>query len=299
MREIDLNRIQLFREVVLAGSFSRAAAKLRMPKSRVSRHIASLEHALGVQLIYRTTRQFRLTQTGTDLFQKTAPLLSELENTVDQVSTGSEEIAGLIKVTVPEDVGCELMGQISHDFMTLYPKIEIGLHASNQIVDLVKDAIDVALRIGPARDSSMIRKKIGNVGMIFVASPEFVERHGAITRVEQLEALPHLAFSSPGQRKHTVRVSNGREVRSLRLEAAFSCNNFFVLRTMAMRGSGFARMPAFLAREAIAAGSLVPVAKEWTVETNPVQILIPQQKEVPLRIRAFVDFLAKGLAPAL
>lgn len=297
--ELNLNRLQLFREVVLAGSFSKAAARLRMPKSRVSRHIAQLEHDLGVQLIYRTTRQFRLTQAGTDLFQKTAPLLGELREAVNQISEGSEEVAGLLKVTVPEDIGCELMASICADFLRLYPKVEIGLHASNAIVDLVKDSIDIAVRIGPARDSTMVRRKIGQVGLILVASPAFLERHGHVTRLEQLEGLPHLGFSAPGQRKHVVRMTNGRETRALKLDAPFSCNNFFVLRRMALEGVGFTRMPAFLAAEGLASGTLVHLLKEWTVETNPVLILTPPQKEVPLRIRAFVDFLVKRLSPVL
>ncbi|MGZ6265206.1 MAG: LysR family transcriptional regulator, partial [Bdellovibrionota bacterium] len=209
-QELDLNRIELFREVVLAGSFSKAAARLSMPKSRVSRHIAALEHDLGIALIYRTTRQFRLTQAGTDLFQRTAPLLKELQSTLEQVSSGAEEIAGLIKVTVPEDIGSELIGRICHDFLSLYPRVEIGVQASNQIVDLVKDSIDVAVRIGPARDSSMIRRKIGNVGLILVASPEFLSRNGTPLRLEQIEKLPFLSFGSIGQSRQTLKMTNGR-----------------------------------------------------------------------------------------
>lgn len=299
IESLDLNRVQLFREVVVAGSFSKAAARLRMPKSRVSRQIAALEHDLGVQLIYRTTRQFRLTQTGNDLFQKTAPLLEDLRSSLEQVSSLSEEVAGLIKVTVPEDVGAELMAGICHDFMTLYPKVEIGLHAANQVVDLVKEGIDVAVRIGPSRDSSLVGRRIGNVGLILVASPDFVARNGPISRLEDLERVPHLAFSQPGVRRHTLRVTNGKEIRSLKLEAAFSCNNFFTLRGMALEGMGFARVPAFIAKEAIERGELTHLFREWTVEKNPVMLLYPQQKEVPARIRAFVAFLAERLQPAL
>jgi LysR family transcriptional regulator for bpeEF and oprC len=296
---LDLNRVQLFREVVLAGSFSKAAARMRMPKSRVSRTIAALEHELGVQLIYRTTRQFRLTQTGNELFQKTAPLIEELRSSLIQVSSQSEEISGMIKISVSEDVGSELMAKICADFMKTYPKVEIGLHAANQLVNLVKDSIDIAVRMGPSRDSSMMQRKIGSVGLILVASPGFLERSGGVTRLEQLEALPHLAFSPPGIRRHTLRLSNGKETRSLRMEAAFSCNNFFTLRGMALEGMGVARIPAFLAKEQIELGSLVHLFKDWTLEKNPVLLLTPQQKEQPARIRAFLDFLAARIPPLL
>ncbi len=183
--------------------------------------------------------------------------------------------------------------------MRMYPKVEIGLHAANQIVNLVKDSIDVAIRIGPSKDSTMVGRRIGSVGLILLASPGFLERHGDISRLEQLEALPHLAFSAPGTRRHTLRVSNGRENRTLKLEASFSCNNFFTLRGMAKQGMGFTRLPAFLAQECLNDGSLVHLFKDWTVEKNPVQLLVPQQKEVPARIRVFLDFLALRLSPLL
>lgn len=296
---LDLNRVQLFREVVVAGSFSKAASRLHTPKSRVSRQIAALERQIGVQLIYRTTRQFRLTQAGNELFQKTSPLIEELRSSLEQVSSLSEEVAGLIKVTVPEDVGAELMASICHDFMTLYPKVEIGLHAANQIVDLVKESMDIALRIGPSRDSSMVSRRVGSVGLILVASPDFLARNGGASRIEDLERLPHLAFSSPGTRRHTLRLTNGKETRTVKVEAAFSCNNFFTLRGMAKEGMGFARIPAFIAKESIERGELTHLFRDWTVEKNPVMILYPQQKEVPARIRAFVDFLSQRLSPVL
>jgi LysR family transcriptional regulator for bpeEF and oprC len=295
----DLNRIELFREVVLAGSFSRAATRLRMPKSRVSRHIASLESALGVPLIYRTTRQFRLTQAGTELFQKTAPLLSELNTTLEALRTGAEEVAGLIRVTVPEDIGVELLGPLCREFLALYPKVELAVHASNQLVDLVREQIDVAVRIGPARDSTMTRKLIGHVRLIFVAAPELLSRFGPATTLAQLEKLPFLSFSPLGQNRITLDVSNTKEKRKLRLRASFGSNNFFVLRSMARAGTGFAPLPAFLARDDLRQGTLVQLAGEWQLESSPVQILLPKQRATPPKIRAFVEFLAERLAPRL
>lgn len=302
LERVDLNRLQVFKEVVLTGSFSRAAAKLRQPKSRISRHIAALEDELGVQLIFRTTRQFQLTQAGNELFQKATPLLNELANALEEVSLESDEVKGLLRVTVPEDVGTQLMGEWCAEFMSLYPKVQIGLHASNQIVDLVKDSIDVAIRMGRTKDSTMIQKKIGVLETVFVASPEFLKRAGGVARLERpdrLEELPFLAFSHPGQRLHTARVTNGKENRSLRLTSAFSSNNFFVLRAMALSGAGFTWLPAFLAREHLNSGALVRLVREWRFESTPVSILMPHQKETPLRVRKFIDFVTLRLQQSL
>lgn len=292
---VDLNKLRVFKEVVLTGSFSKAAAKLRQPKSRISRHIASLEHELGVQLIFRTTRQFQLTQAGNELFQKATPLLNELANALEEVSLDSDEVKGLLRITVPEDVGTELMGNWCAEFMSLYPKVQIGLHASNQIVDLVKESIDVAIRMGRTKDSTMIQKKIGTLETVFVASPDFLKRAGGIARLDHLENLPFLAFSNPGQKLHTARVSNGKETRSLRLSSAFSSNNFFVLRSMALNGAGFTWLPAFLARDHLNDGALVQLFREWRFDSTPVSILMPHQKETPLRVRKFIDFVTLRL----
>jgi LysR family transcriptional regulator for bpeEF and oprC len=295
----DLNKLQVFREVVLAGSFSKAALQLKQPKSRVSRNIALLEKELGVQLIYRTTRQFQLTQAGKELFQKAAPLLNELNNTLEQMSTEGDEISGSLRVTVSEDIGVELIGKLCHEFMTLFPKVHIGVLASNQYVDLVKESVDVAVRIGKAKDSTMIQKKVGTVDLIFVMSPDLLNRRGNLNKLEELEALPFLAFTPGDLKRYSVKVSNGKETRNLKLSTCFASNNFFALRQMAVLGSGLTLLPAFLARDLISDGSLVQVFKEWAIEGSPVQILMPHQKETPKRIRKFVEFLAPRLSQYL
>lgn len=119
------------------------------------------------------------------------------------------------------------------------------------------------------------------------------------SKPEQLETLPYLSFFPLGQRRISLPITNGRERKALRLTARLSCNNFFVLRSMAVAGSGFTAIPAFLAREGFAAGTLVPIVKDWTLETSPVQILVPRQRELPPKIRAFVEFLAERLSPVL
>lgn len=292
---VDLSGLQIFREVVQAGSFSKAALILKQPKSRVSRHIARLEKELGVQLIYRTTRQFQLTQAGQDLFRRTLPLLSELNSTWEDLSAASDEVSGPIRVTVPEDISSEFMGRLCREFMTLYPKVQIGVWSSNVTIDLVRESVDVAIRIGKVKDSTMIQKKIGEVDLIFVASPEFVARNGEVARIDRVEEIPFLAFSPAELKRYSVKVTNGREKRTLRLRTTFASNNFFTLRQMALHGGGFALISKFLAREYIARGELVHVLREWATEPVPIQILIPHQKEAPIRVRKFVEFAAARL----
>lgn len=295
---VDLNRLKIFKEVVLAGSFSKAAAKLHQPKSRVSRQMQALETELGVQLVYRTTRQFQLTPAGLELFQRTQPLLAELQGTLELVATAAEEVSGPLRVTVPEDIGVELMGDICHEFLLTYPKVAMEVQVTNQVVDLVRDSFDVGLRFGKMRDSTLLHRKLGAIHLLFVISPDLAQRHG-VTKLADLEKLPYLAFGALTPRRRVERVTNSRETRALNLETAFASSNFFVLRDMAIRGAGLTMLPPFVARAAIDAGKLIPVFKEWQTEGAALQVVMPHQKEVPMRITRFIEFLARKLASSL
>ena len=297
--EVDLNRLEIFREVVLAGSFSKAALRLHQPKSRISRNIAALEREMGVSLIYRTTRQFQLTQAGSELFRGTSPLLHEVKEIVARMTEGSDELTGSLKVTVPEDIGVELMGALCQEFRRLHPKVHIELHVTNRVVDLVRDSVDIAIRVGPSSDSSMIQKRIGAAKLILVMGPGFRERHGGVVRLDDLESLPYLAFTPLNVRGPNLKLFSGRESRTFKLKPSFSSNNFFVLKSMAMQNAGFTVMPGFLAQEPIREGRLVHLLKDWSPEVVDVKALMPQQKEVPMKVRKFIDLMVERLSVQL
>ena len=295
-KEVDLNKLRIFREVALAGSFSQAALNLKWPKSRISRVVSSLEKDLGTQLIYRTTRQFHLTDAGNELFKRISPLMVELKNSLESISAENNEISQFIKITAPEDVATELLGKICHDFIEKNPKVEIGLNASNSVIDLVKESIDIAIRVGRVKDSSMIQKKIGNIERVLVMSPNLFNRYHP-KRLEDLAAIPFLAFDDSNLKSYKIRLTNGKEVRTMKVKPSFGSNNFFVLRSMALQDNGLALIPEFLAKNYIKEGKLVQVCPSWKAEGLPIQILLPQQKEIPKKIRALVNFMAEKLNP--
>lgn len=293
--DIDLNRLRIFKEVVQAGSFSKAALNLRQPKSRISRHISTLEQDLGIQLIYRTTRQFQLTAAGSELFLQASPLLNQLRNTLDQVRSGSEELSGSIRLSVPDDIGLSLMGEVCREFLELHPEIRIDLHVGNMLVDLIRDSFDLVVRIGKVRDSTMIQKKLGSVGLAFVASPSLMQAYPKMIDFQDLKAIPFLAFSSQNTPSLLIKIRKDGKTQNLPLNPIFSSNNFFILRELALAAVGFAALPPFIAKDFIKAGSLMPLLPDWQTDGGPIQILMPQQKEVPLRIKRFVEFLSERL----
>ncbi len=294
---IDLNRMQIFKQVVAAGSFSKAAALLHQPKSRVSRNISALERELGVQLIYRTTRQFRLTDAGRELYNRSLAPLNELSLILENVSSVPDELAGLMRLTAPEDLGVTLLADVCRAFTEIHPRVHVDLHLTGEVLDLVKESIDVAIRIGRLKDSSLLQKKIGKVRTALFMSPALRQRSGTMTRIEDLETVPFLAFINSQRGRLKIELSNGKSRRSLKVNTVFTTNNHLVLRAMAVQGVGMAMLPLFLAQEELRQGALVQVFNDWSSEEVPIQAVIPQQKEISPRVKRFMEFAAAQLAP--
>ena len=271
---VDLNRMQIFKQVVALGSFSKAATVLHQPKSRISRNISSLERELGVQLIYRTTRQFRLTEAGKDLYNRSVSPLNELAFALENINRFSDQLSGKLHVTAPEDLGVELMAGVCRDFMRLHPQVHVDLHLTSQMLDLVKDGIDVAVRIGQLKDSSLRQAKIGVVKMGIFLNPTL---RAGLRQLEDLQKLPFLAFSHLDFGKS--KFSNGRVDKILNFKSVFASNNLLVLRGLAAQGVGFAQLPEFLLATELKNGTLIQVFSEWKLPVAPIQLLTPQQKE--------------------
>ena len=293
MEQLDLNQIRTFVRIVQAGSFTKAAELLRQPKSRVSRRLAALEKELGIQLIYRTTRQFQLTENGCIYYERCRGLIEGLENLTTEMSDATSEISGVIKVTAPDDMSGPRFAGVLDDFRKLYPRIRFEVLLTQAYVDLVKESIDVALRIGRLKDSSLRVKKVSAVKSIFVASAGFVERYKDAEDLAQLTKLPFLGFISQNQ-INVVRSSDGKKM-NLKMNAIFGSNNPTMMLSMALAGWGIAFIPEFICKEHIRAGRLVHLHRNLHSEEVPISLVTPEQKEVPLKIKKFVEFAAKRL----
>jgi DNA-binding transcriptional LysR family regulator len=144
MEQLDLNQVRTFVRLVQAGSFTKAAEVLRQPKSRISRRLAALECDLGIQLIYRTTRQFQLTEAGRAYFERCRGLVEGLESLSAEMSETTADISGLIKITASDDMGVTILPEVLNEFTKMHPRIRFELFLSQAYVDLVKESVDVA-----------------------------------------------------------------------------------------------------------------------------------------------------------
>lgn len=293
MEQLDLNQIRSFVKLAQAGSFTKAAEILKQPKSRVSRRLAALEQELGVQLVHRTTRQFQLTELGRIYYERARGLVEGLEALTGEVSESTEELSGLIKITASDDMGVKHLPIILDEFSKHYPRVRFELMLTQAYVDLVKESVDVGLRVGNLKDSSLKARKIGNVRNVLVASPGFLERYRAGDDLERLSLAPFLALTQ-NPKLEVMRSTDGKKLQ-LKTNVVLIANNPMMLVRMAQLGKGYAFVPEFLCRDELREGTLVHIHKSLRSHDVAVSLVSPDTKETSQKVRRFIEFAYKRL----
>jgi LysR family transcriptional regulator for bpeEF and oprC len=293
---MNLNKIALFVRTMDAGSFTKAAKFLKQPKSRVARNIASLEKELGVSLIYRTTRQFSPTEAGHSLYERCKDLVYALEGATSDLTKRSGEASGRLRVTAADDLGSMLLGPVIAEMNRLYPKVDVALHLSNDYVDLVKEGIDLAIRIGALEDTALKTRLIGRVTMILVASPEYLKAAPSIEGPRDLVKHPALYFAA-GEEDHQWHLqSRSGRTEVVPVQPHCWANNPKVLLDLALAHIGIAFIPEFLCVDALKARHLKRVLENYSSQPTPIQFVWPAHREVSPKVKAFIDLGIKHLA---
>lgn len=293
MRNVDLNRIGDFLRIVEHGNITRAAEALGDTKAKLSRNLALLEEDLGVQLIYRTTRQFKLTEVGAQFYQEAKGKMVQIEESILNLKSRDEKIEGKIKVTAPDDLGTRVVTQLVSEFKKIHPRVEFELVYTSDVLNLVKLGVDIAFRIGQLKDSSLVHRKVGRIDFVVAASPGYLERSSPIKRPEDLVDHQTIAFSGISLMPWKLLSHEG--ARSVRVQSGMIANHFSSVLDLAVMGHGVCLLPRFLAEPYLAQGVLVHILKGWSSPGQPVQVTLPQQKNTPQRIRSFFDFSVMSL----
>src|SRR5690606_4946163 len=191
---MDLDRLAALVWVVDLGSFTKAAERLGIPKSTVSRRIASLEDDLGIRLLHRSTRKVTPTEAGRALYARASRAIAELEDAIRAVEDLGDVPRGELRVTAPVDFGVAVLAELSKEFLETYPEVSLTLELTNRMVDLVGEGFDAALRFGTLADSSLVARKLTSSKLGFYASPEYLERAGTPTTLDDLERHELMVF---------------------------------------------------------------------------------------------------------
>ncbi|WP_418315522.1 LysR family transcriptional regulator [Piscinibacter sakaiensis] len=291
-----LRCLEIFAEVARGGSFSAAAQRFAISRSAVSKHVAWLEHALGAQLLARTTKEVGLTDAGHLLLESGVPLLERYEEIQAEVRDAVSTPRGVIRIGTPPSFGVHHLLPLVLQFTERHPDIQIAIETDDGRASLVAERLDLSLRIAPALDdASYIAQSLLRVPQVLVASPDYLQRVGTPRTVSELarhDCLVHTlksptAFWRFGEPGHETTVRVGGPLRASLGEA---------LMHAALAGRGLSIHPTYMVAGHLAAGRLVSVLGETPPTGLDIYVIYPARNNLPRRVRAFIDFLREWAA---
>jgi DNA-binding transcriptional LysR family regulator len=290
---MDVNDVLIFARVAQAGSFSRAAQQLKMPVSTVSRRVSQLEEALGVPLLIRTTRSLKITEIGKAYLEHGRAIAVELER-AQTLATNLQSIPqGTLRITASTDFGNQLLGPILCDFLESHPRINADVVLTERVIDLIEEGFDIAIRIGELDDSTLMARKLGDLGSALVASPAFLRKHGTPKRLADLARLECILFTGEDESGRWTLSGQGG-IESPKTTSRLKTNNIQLALDLALEGKGIALIPSFLCGAHVDAGRLQQVLKSWTHVAGPVHAVYPGQRFQLPKVRAFIDHLLRA-----
>jgi DNA-binding transcriptional LysR family regulator len=282
---MDLDAIAVFVKVVETGSFSGAARLLKMPKTTVSAKVAALEKRLGVILIHRTTRKLFVTEAGEQYFHHCANAVREIELGESALQYSQGVPSGLLKVTAPVDFGHTLLPKIVHAYLEKYPGTSVELLLVNRTVDLVGEGVDLAIRAGRLKDSSLIAKRFFAIETNLWAAPAYLAEAGTPRQPSDLARHRLLALSS----MTSTTLGKGKQSVAIAINSRVLTDDFEVVKAMIMLGAGIGWLPDFHITDAQAAGTLVQVLPEWKTEVaGGFNFVYPGSRYASPKVQAFI-----------
>lgn len=284
---MDFNEAAVFVKVVQAGSFSAAARQLGLPTSTVSTRVSRLEQRLGVTLLQRTTRRLNLTEAGTAYYQHASLGLGYMLEAEAAIDEARKQPQGKLKVTAPADMGDALLAGLIQRTQREYPALDVELLLTDRYIDLIADGVDVAIRTGTLRDSSLVAKPLGTIRWALFASEEYLRNAPPLDEPQDLHA--HTCVQFPPMGRDAWDLSNGHHSLTIPLTGHILANSIGVVRAMALNGQGVALLPTFVCKPGLVVGNLVRVLPAWHGVADHVHLVYPRQRFMPPKLRAFID----------
>ncbi len=291
---LEPNDLLLFARVADEGSFSRAAERLGMPKSTVSRRVAALESALGERLILRTTRALTLTDFGRAVLDHAHHLVEDVEATAALAQHRQSQPSGRLRVTVPGDMANLVLAPLLARFVLDYPSVKLELDLTARFVDLVAENVDVAIRMGPLEDdATLAARQVASLSGSVCASPTYLARRGVPSEPEAL--MEHEALLALGRDGAPLpwKLARGDAHWQGVPPGRAAANSPGLLMQMALDGAGITVVKDAFALPHLESGALVPVLADWSLPPTPVWAVFPGRRLMPSRTRAFLDVLAE------
>jgi len=301
-----LRAIEVFIEVAQGLSFSGAAQRLGMAKGNVTKHIAWLEQSLGVQLLTRTTKSVSLTESGLSLLENGRELLDRVDSIDAAVRQSVKEPKGMLRLGAPPSFGAFHLVPIITAFSSAHPDIQVVLYLDDGRTDLVAEGLDMSVRIATSlKDTSQVAQRLAVVPQLLVASPDYLRRRGTPQTIADLaahECMVH-ALKSPtniwtfmGDAQAAGVATNSKA--TVRVHGTIRANYGEPLRHAALLGHGISMHPTYMVMQDIQEGRLVSVLPQFRPVGVDIYAVFPSRKNMPVRVRTFLDFLRQWFAAA-
>ncbi len=282
--------MSVFRRVAEKGNFSEVAREMEISQPTVSKHVAALENRLNVKLLNRSTRSLSLTDVGKHYYDRCVHILDELQETESTLRNQQSQPKGTLRINTPVTFGELEIAPLLWDFLEKYPELSIDLIMDDRYVDLVKEGVDMAIRVGPMEDSSLVSCKIGGSPRFSVASTDYLTENGEPTSLQVLKkhnCIVYMLLTTLNEWHFTG--PNGKE--SIRVHGRFSVNNPRVMRQAVLAGQGIAITPQWLIGDDIKAGKVKVILSDYIPTPLEIHVVYPDRRLVPAKVSCFIEYI--------
>ena len=299
---MDIQSLTLLVEILDAGNLSAAARRLKMSRANVSYHLNQLEKSVGAQLVRRTTRRAEATEIGLKLYQHGVAIQSELIAARESVTTLGEGLQGRVRLSVPSGYGQLVMADWLIDFKRQYPGIVLDVLFENRIADLLREEVDIAVRVMPEPPQNLVARELGPVRYVACAARAYAQAQPLPTQLDELHRAPVVTAAVIG-RQLRVSAYQGETRREVILEPTLISENFLFLRQAILAGLGIGLVPDYVVNDDIRRGDIVTTLDDWRLSifgTQMFMLYMPNRQHTRA-IRTFIDFVlerTKAAAPA-
>lgn len=290
----SMQQFLAFAQTAQHGSFAAAARELGTVPSTLAKAVARLEQGLGVKLFHRSTRQVSLTPDGERLFRRCQRVLTEIEELHSEASGAHSAISGTLRLDLPITYGKQLLMPRLAALARRHPGLVLDIRLHDAQVDIIRDGIDLAVRIGVLQDSTLIARRIDRQSLVLCAAPAYLEARGTPRRIEDLAAHEAIAFHMPGSgRNRPWQFRQRGQPVELRPTPRVRANDTEGLLHAALLGLGLCQLPDYVVTDALAHGKLVELLPSCRPEPLPISVVYPGGRLLPARVRAVIEALDK------
>ncbi len=291
----DLPALRAFAQIVAAGSMSAAARELELPLSVVSKRLAQLEKSVGLRLLQRTTRRQTLTIDGAMFHARVLRILEEVEQAESLLAHSRREVEGLLRLSAPAELGRQYIVPIVADFQCRHPGLQVQIELTDSVVDLLETGQDMAIRFGRVTDPNQVVRRLAPNFRVLCAAPSYLQQHG--TPAHPAELTGHRCIVIGDARRAEWRFE-GEEAVSVRVAATFFTNDGQAAHALALQGAGLVVKSIWDVGDDLLAGRLQRLLPHYSMPAAPLQAILPHGRNLPLRVRLFLDYLQGRLTAA-